>query len=325
MRRLFITLALAVVLLVVGCTTRVPAGHIGRVLTPSGWGDEVQPTGNHACYGRDTMYMLDISEKTYCIKMSILCKDKLNFKFDLNIRCMVDSNNKELLKSAFEKLTPSGENYTIVSQQLYQTYILPVVEPIARVVVGKYKTIEIIDNRGIIQQELDEKVKEALKGNLMKVDLVTASNLDFPDVITKAQEERAIREVEIETEKAEQQKRLLVEENKYKIANLEYKRKLIEAAQIRDYNLIVGSSISDGFLAWHTIKALSQAAEGPNNWGFIIPYDAAYLKNTSKKFGELPLDKRLLDKIEEMKKASEETAIPEEEKPQQPNTQPSGK
>jgi hypothetical protein len=65
-------------------------------------------------------------------------------------------------------------------------------------------------------------------------------------------------------------------------------------------------------LAWHELKVLGQAAQGPNNWGFI-PYSnnaQKVLATNPAKATKLVIDAALMRKIEEAragaKKASDQ-------------------
>ena len=202
--------------------------------------------------------------------MEVLCKDSLNFKFDVSVLLSVNRENIESIKDMFENLKPKEDN-TITASQVFETYADNVIDQESRKVVSKYETSEIVSNRKKIIEEIGVSIKEALKDSVIKIKRVTVNNLDFPPVVTLAQEDRAKREVEIDTERAEQKKRLLQAENQLKIAEMEYKIHLVESAMIADANKIIGASITPEYLAWWQLKVLTDAAQGPNNWGFI-PY-----------------------------------------------------
>jgi regulator of protease activity HflC (stomatin/prohibitin superfamily) len=257
-------------LLVVGCNQAVPTGHVGKVRTVSGFDATVLRPGLHPCWGRDVMHALEVSDQQFNLNMSVLCKDQLNFKFDVGVLCAVDKTKTDLINQTFENVTPANGN-TITMQQLFTMYVQPVVDQEARKVVSSYATKDIAERREEVIESIRTAINEAISTSLMVVKRITVNNLDFPDVITRAQEERARRQVEIAGVQADVDKKLAEARGQLAVAQLDYERQLIEAAMIADSNQIIGASISPQYLAWWELKVLSSAASGPNNWGFI-PY-----------------------------------------------------
>lgn len=280
-----------------GCTIEVPPGHVGMCRTVSGFGTEVLAPGRHTCWNRDKMFLLEISDKMYNQKMSVLCKDQLNLKFSVGVLAAVNTAKTDLIIQAFQNLTPAGgkKKNIITAKQLYFMYVGPVVDQEARKVVSKYETGEIVKNRLKIIGEVKQSITQAITAGIMKAKRTTVNNTDFPKSITAAQEKKAEQRVAIETEKAKQKKRQLIEENKLKIAQIRYKRKLVEAAAIADENKIIGSSVSPGFLAYYQFKTFSEAAKGPNNWGFI-PYND-FTGKMGNSLGKSAMDAALLSRL----------------------------
>jgi regulator of protease activity HflC (stomatin/prohibitin superfamily) len=303
MKKLAVLSGIVSILFIFGCNSTVPPGHVGMVRTPQGLHGDILAPGLHSCWGRDHMQLVEVSDKTYRQKMDVLCTDELNFGFSVHILAAVDKTQSKLIKSVFENVTPSSEG-VVTAKQLYDMYVKPVVDQEARKSVGKYATSELVRNRLKVIQETRQAIKEALKGGIMKVRRVSVTNLDFPDSITKAQEKKATRRVEIQTEKAEQEKRIVIAKNKIKTAQLEYKRRLIEAAMIADANKIIGSSLSQEYLAWWQLKVFSKAALGNNNWGFIPYTDHTNGQKFSVK--KLVIDASLRRRIEDAQKAEAE-------------------
>jgi len=288
----------------VGCAEPVPTGHVGMVRTRDGLTGEILGPGRHSCWGFDKMQYLEVTDKTYSQKMNVLCTDELNFGFTVKVLASVDKSKSKLIREAFENVTPTNhgdESFVITAKQLYDMYVSPVVDQESRKAVGKYATSELVKNRLAVITETQEAIRKALTNNIIKVKRISVTNLDFPDVITKAQEAKATRRVEIQTERAQQEKRIVVAKNKIKIAHLDYKRRLIEAAMIADANKIIGTSLSQEYLAWWQLKVFSKAALGNNNWGFIPYTDHTNGQKFSVK--RLAIDAALRRRIEDAQKA----------------------
>lgn len=303
MRKCLIILGIISLLGSSGCNDTVPAGHVGMVRTPQGLTGDILAPGLHSCWGRDRMQLVEVSDRTYQQKMNVLCTDELNFGFRVHILAAVNKSKQKLIKNVFENVTPS-ESGVVTAKQLYDMYVRPVVDQEARKAVGKYATSQLVQNRLKVIQETRTAIQDALEGSIMDVKRISVTNLDFPDSITKAQELKAMRRVEIQTEKAEQEKRIVIAKNKIKTAQLEYKRRLIEASMISDSNKIIGSSLSREYLAWWQLKVFSKAALGNNNWGFIPYTDHTNGANFSVK--RLAIDAALRRRIEEAQKAEAE-------------------
>ena len=297
----------ALATLIAGCATtckeQVPPGHVGECRTIDGFEGKILPPGYHTCWGSGAaMHLIEVTDQEQVISMNVLCKDSLNFKFDVAILSSVDKTNKKLLSEMFENVTPA-QGRLISAQQIFDTYARNVVDQEARKVVSQYETSEIVGKRKQILGELRTEIAKALEGSIITVKRVTVNNLDSPVVVTRAQEERARRQVEIETERAEQRKRLLQAQNKLKISELEYQRQILEAAMIADANSVIGASITPQYLAWWQLKTMSEAAQGPNNWGFI-PY-TDFTNGQFDKMGTVDsaVAAELRAKIEEARKA----------------------
>lgn len=295
------------------CKQQVPPGHVGMCRTADGFAGEVLQPGYHDCWGTDAqMYLIEVTDQEQVIQMNVLCQDSLNFRFDVAVLSSVDRTNQKLLKEMFSNLTPE-QGSRITANQIFQTYARNVVDQEARKVVSQYETSEIVGKRREILEELRAQISKALKGSIITVKRVTVNNLDFPEVVTRAQEERAQRQVEIATERAEQEKRLLKAENALRISELEYKRQLLEAAMIADSNAIIGASITPEFLAWWQLKTMSEAAQGPNNWGFIPYSDFANGQMKDLSSPKSVLTEELREKIREARESVKMTPAGREE------------
>jgi len=257
--------------------------------------------GYHTCYGRDVMHYMEVTDRQFDIPMAVLCKDQLNFNFNIGVLVAVNREKTELIKEAFSNVIPTSGN-TLTIQELFDMYVKPVVDQEARKVISRYETSEIASKREEVIGAVTAAVEAAISSSLLKVKRITINNMDFPDAITKAQEARAERQIAIETMKAQTLTEMEKARGQLQVAQIEYQRRLVEAAMISDANKIIGASITPEFLAWHEIKVLGQAALGPNNWGFI-PYNS----NTMKVLGnatlgatqERALDAELLRRLDD--------------------------
>jgi len=306
---LFVLFALAVPL--VGCNEVVPSGHLGLRREPGDGfkGESILPPGHHWCSGRCVMHLIEAGDKQYELKMDVLCTDSLNFRFTVGILAAVNRDNPREITEAFGNLVPAGKmgsRPVITADQLFNTYTRKPAEEAARKAASAYSAREeIVPKRG----EVIEKIRAAVLASVgtqgvFKVKRVTVGNLDFPDVITKAQEKAAEQEVKVLQTVAEARQKVAEEEGKLLAAAKRHQRKLVEAQSIADENRIIAGSITPQYLAYLQIGALKLAADGENNM-FLVPYQDGVNKpvDTRRWVTQGVVDKALRDRVSEAQNA----------------------
>ena len=261
-----------------GCSEQIPQGHVGKVLTASGWSDEVAEAGYVACWGRDELYLLASGDASHTEQLNILCADKLNFRCELVVvsRPKSDeaSRNSVFLRVQAQQ-TGTGPA-TISGQQIYDVYVKPIVVPAAYDVVSKRYADRIGEDMDDIRREIVELCRERMSAEMpVEVRLIDFTNTDYPEMVTAANEARKKKEIDIEIARSDAAIEEAKAEGRLRAASKEYQAKLLEAKMIADSNRIIGESLTENplFLYWHQIKVYGEAAAGPNNV-FIVPYEA---------------------------------------------------
>lgn len=290
------------------CSEPVPAGHVGRTWEPGGFTAGLLPPGYHDCWGRCQMYLMEVTDKDFSVPMKVLCADSLNFEFAVNVLVAVDTDKKDVMLEAFTNLKPDGNDNQFSVQQLFQTYVRPLVDQESRKVVSKYLTTEIVQKRTQVIEEVRTAVVKATEGSILKVKRVSVGNLDFPDVVTQAQETKAKRQVEIETAKAQAKIEEAKAQAKLKLAEIQYKQELIEAAMVADANKVIAGSITPQYLAYKQLTVLQHAALGPNNWGFVPYADVTNKPVDTSKWASPQgiVDAELLKRIEDARNTAKQ-------------------
>ena len=260
-RKLSFLIVCVLVLAFIGCTERIPPGYVGMIQTPEGLTGKTLQPGNHSCYGRDRMVLIEMIELATTENMSVLCKDDLNFKFDLKMRTRLKAKDDKgimtVLQAQGAKINwGKGASLGVLKFDiLYNTYVRDVARSITRGIVSKYETIAIRDNREEIENTIWDRVRTSLKETPVEVVLVATSNFDYPDVITKAVEARRTREIQIGEEKAKQAMELLRADNRLKLAQ---KMKVVRATEAEAegvYVKIIGDALSPAYLQLRDIEA----------------------------------------------------------------------
>jgi len=246
------------VALMSSCNSVVPAGYVGMVKTTDGIQEEVLQPGHHTCWGRDEMYLVETLESTETIKLDILCKDELNFAFDVKVRSRINYENGADLRAILNSQGSKVSDGTLEYETLFKIYVEPIVDATAREMVSKYQTMQISNNREKIRKAIFDEVKKKLEGTPMEVTSINLSNFDYPDVVTKAMENKKKREIDIETEKANQALEVLQIKNREIIADLEITVKAKEGKAEAIYIKIIEGALNKNYLTLKNIQAKSK-------------------------------------------------------------------
>jgi regulator of protease activity HflC (stomatin/prohibitin superfamily) len=235
-------------LVTVMACTEVPPGYVGMLLKPDGFSGEILQPGRYAEIGRDRMILIETKEENTSINMKILCADKLNFDFLLNVRTRLRATDA---KSVTQLLTKQGAKIRdgiLGYDTIIATYVKKTADSITRGVVSKYESLQVQESRLEISKAIQAELSKSLEGTPAELMMVTLSNFDFDDTIDKAMKLKKQREIEIEQEKAEQAKRLLQADNKLKLAEKHKQVRIAQAEAEAASNLILGKSITPEFL-----------------------------------------------------------------------------
>ena len=271
--------AVGAAMLFSGCAEDVPQGVLARVKTRSGWAKEVLTPGRRTCYGWDQMYFVDSTQQTYEEPMEILVGGKVNLKLKVQVRCEL-SEDTEKTKLTFEKARMEKDEryyHPVASHQtLYDTYLKMVVQAVPRDIIGQKTDIQtVVANRQSIAADVSKEIITAAEATPMKVLDVRIVNYDWPDTITDAQEELVGIEMAEKREEAQVRADLKKAEGRLEVeeANI-----LVEAKKAEGIAMgirIVRDELREcpEYLQWHTVRAMSEAASGPNNAFIMFPYN----------------------------------------------------
>ena len=244
----FMLCTLAFAFLALGCTEEVSPGYVGMVMQPSGLTGQALQPGRHSCWGRDEMVLIETKEVAAKEEMSILCKDDLNFKFDLVVKVRLRGTDGNAIKELLNRQGANMVNNVLTLDPVYATYVRPAARNIARNTVSQYDTTGIRQERESIQKTINEELKKALKGTPMELIAAYTSNFDYPDVITQAVEKQRKKQIEIKEEEAKQAMKLLQAKNRQEIAEKEKQVRAAEAEAEAAYIAIVGKAITPAYL-----------------------------------------------------------------------------
>ena len=260
----------------------VPPGTTVLVIKPSGK-TMVHTQGAFYAFGRDRVYYVDRKLKTYQEQMNILCQDKINMAVDVK---WIGSFNisKEAMETIKQKV-PSVEGvfegmrvFNLSLDRFYADAIQPIVRQKSRIVISKYTTDVIPENRERIQEDIRVAVIQRLTELKYPVETsdVIVSNMDFPPEVTKHREQ--IKQAQLENERLAAQADAKVQEAKRQaqLAREEGKAEMERARAVAEANNVLGETYQQypELLIKQQWESLKKLADSQNTVIVIMPYEA---------------------------------------------------
>lgn len=257
-----------------GCGQKVeiPPANVGKVMTKNGYKEDVIPTSKirlEACVAYcDKLVLLDVSDNSYKETIELFMpKDKLKMDFDLRMTMSVDPEDYDQL---YSKIPPVDSNegsrvYKLSLQKAYSTYAQQIVRAEAREYLSQFSIAEVASNREAINANLSDRLSKSIKERTpFSVKYIGIANVNYPDLIIKAQERSAERREQIQQEEAQlevskvQLERTLQETQMQR--NIDVERAEAEA----EVNRILADSVTPAYVQYRSLNALDAIANSEN-------------------------------------------------------------
>lgn len=195
-----------------GAKVEIPPAHVGKIMTKDGYQEGLIPTSKFrlaACLSYcDRLVMLDISDKAYSESLNIFIpEDKLNL--GVTVRATLSINSKKTTE-LFNTITPTGasddKTSVIQNEQVYATYARQIIQAEVREYLSQYSISQIASSNEKINSDLSIRLSKAIEDRTpFSVRHVGITDLQYPEIITKAQEAAAERREAIQQEEAQTQ------------------------------------------------------------------------------------------------------------------------
>lgn len=203
-------LALAAAIMV-GCGEKVeiPPGHVGKIMTKDGYQEGLIPTSKlrlSPCLNYcDRMVVLDATDKSFVEPMKVFIPgDKLNIDLDVRATLSVDPQKTDAL---FNKLpqSPVSDQYSMISAEaIYNTYGKQILQAEVRAYLTQYTISEIASSNEKINADIQILLQKVMSERTpFQVRYAGLTNIQFPPIITQAQENTAKRREQIQNEEAQ--------------------------------------------------------------------------------------------------------------------------
>lgn len=216
--------ATALALTACGESVQVPPAHVGKIMGRDGYQANLIPTSQFRlpwCFTYcDKLVLLDVSDKSNYERLSIFIpEDKLNLGVEIRTTLSVSPKRTEELFSSRSPTKVDGSVYLINGDDIYRTYAAQIIQAEAREYLSTMSIAEIASSNEKVNADLRQRISKALTARTpFDVRYVGLTKIEYPKIITDAQEAAAERREAIQTE-----------ESQLKIAKIRLERELEEA------------------------------------------------------------------------------------------------
>lgn len=260
-RRIRFPLALfaGAVAVLLGCSNPyTPAGFEGyvferpRLIGKGGFRGVVQGPGNYGVSPfRNEVLNIDLRPTTYTEEFRILARDDLNITFRFHAVLSVESGRVEHVVEKYG------------AEKWYQRFVKEPFRTFVRDSVQQYQSREVKAKRDLIANDVRRELTGHLEGTPFRLVSLVVGNIDYPDVVAKAVEEKLAAQQRLE-EKATQKE----------IAKRDAEIRIEEAKGIAEAQRIINSTLTTNYLQHEAIHAQLSMASSPNHTTVYIPVGA---------------------------------------------------
>ena len=255
--------AIAAAALASGCASVGP-GRIGVMWDSVGgtqqrtWGE-----GRHVVAPWNELYVYDLRTMRNDEVLNVIASNGLQINIDATIRYHLLPDQ---IVALHEQIGP----------EYYDKILAPLLRSDARRVFGSYTPEEIYSTkREVIEREIREGLEAKLAGKHIALEAVLVRNVELPDAIRRAIDEKLAAEQDV-----------LKMKYVLQVAQAQADQKRVEASGIADYNAIVSKSLSADILQFDRIQELGRLADSSNAKTVVIGPEVGSKLLLSAKPGE---------------------------------------
>lgn len=273
-KRISSALALAVAAATLtGCMAKVEPATKGKVISSSGYADDIKEPGRYFMTFTERMITLDTSTQNKVQGVSVRMKDKMELGVGVSFRGRIKGDQR-IINAMFNDITVKDDNVSF--DQVYNIYGRDVIARVVRDVLSPYTNEEFMQNQAEIQKEVANALTEAMKNSPIEVSNVLLGGIKLPEEITKAINKQNERELAIKTEENEQAVRMVAKANEMKLAEADKAIRILKAETIRKENEITNSGLSPMLIEYRKIEASENIAkmQAENDKATFVPYEA---------------------------------------------------
>lgn len=271
--------ALIALVVLTGCNESVPQGMVGKILTKNGFEPEIYPPSKvwvdngPTALNPDKLILVETTTEKYVEPITVVLQDKLELSADIIFRCRINTSDPKILNPIFNDI--KLDDNIITTKEVYNIYAKMVVLNTARDIISKYNVDEVNVNYGRITTELYLALKPKLQGLPIDISDVTLGSIKYPKIVTEAIEKSTERRMYIEQENANVQIALAKAKGQEEVAKATYNIKMLEAAQIRDYNKMIALGLTPELIKLKELELEQSKVDAyiveVNKWNGVKP------------------------------------------------------
>ena len=279
---LLTTVAVSATFVSCGKLVDVPPAHVGKIKLASGIQDELKYPSTFrlppALTVRNELILVETSH--FAIEENIklfMPGDKLNLTFDVRGTLFISPDQSAEI---FEKITARRQQHNsrvslITANDVYNIYGKQLVRSLVRTIMSDYTIEDVMNKRSEINAQLAKEISAMFTDKKYPLGVIQfgLADIQYPDVIVKAQELAKEREVAIATAEAQKMVSLKEAEAALEVAKKQQEIDLVEAeTQVLVENKI-SEAVSPAFVTQRSLKILDKMADNPSKT-FILPMEA---------------------------------------------------
>lgn len=206
-------------LVLTGCRgekVEVPPAHLGKVMTKDGYREGTISTSKFRlewCWNFcDKLVLLNVADQAYTENMEIFIpEDKLKLKIAIRTNLTLSQKKAETFFNTIPpSAAPEDSKYNtdyvaiIARDAAYKTYAQQIILTETREYLSQYTIAQIASSLEKVNADLRERLSKSLSSHF-DVRYVGITNIEYPAIITEAQENAAKRREMIEQENAQKE------------------------------------------------------------------------------------------------------------------------
>lgn len=271
MRNYLFALLLPLLLILSGCgeIVEVPSAHVAKIMTKDGYKEQVIPTSkfrlDFCLIYCDKAVLLNASDMSINEEMTLFMpEDKLNMTFDLRLTLVV---NPKKYEEVFARIPPAHKNGIdyIEWPRVYQTYAQQIIRAEAREFLSGFNIGQIASSREAINAQLSDRLAKAIDAKTpFIVRYIGLADIQYPDIIVKAQENAAERREAINAEEAQLEISKVQLQRELQEQQMRRKIEVEKAESIAHVNKILAESVTPEFVRYRSLEVLDNLAQSEN-------------------------------------------------------------
>jgi regulator of protease activity HflC (stomatin/prohibitin superfamily) len=264
-----------------GARVEVPTAHVGKIKTEAGLEEGLKYPSSFrlpaSLVVKNELVLVETSHFSVDEKIQLFMpKDQLNLTFDIRATMFIDpERSEELFARLTARQTDQDRVLLIPATTVYETYGSQLVRSKVRTVLSEYTIAEIMAKRETINDELAKAMTDLFSGKKYPIGVIQfgLADIQYPEIIIKAQELAKEREVQIQTAEAQKAVQLKEAEAALEVARKQQEIDLVEAETQVLVEQKISEAVSEAFVTQRALKVLDKMADNPNKT-FILPMEA---------------------------------------------------